>query len=130
MESGTASEKLKYAYSTDQSDRQQLRSYSRILGKLDQRDEERLMQVMDLHQQDQILDPMNKFYAAFIYHHSDNSKDFKIASQLAAAAAKDPGLKDHYQVQWLARASYDRYMVSIGKEEKYNTQNKFSLEIE
>lgn len=130
MESGTASEKLEYAYSTDQSDRKQLKSYVGILGKLDQRDEERLTQVMDLHQQDQIIDPMNKFYAAFIYHHSDNSKDFKIASQLAAAAAQDPGLKDHYQVQWLARASYDRYMVSIGKEEKYNTQNKFSLEIE
>ncbi|MCM4161896.1 hypothetical protein FHG64_15820 [Antarcticibacterium flavum] len=130
LESGTVKEKLAYAYATDQGDRQQLRSYSRLLGKLEQRDEERLAQVMSLHQQDQIIKPMDKFYAAFIYHHSDNSKDYRIASQLAAAAAQDPALKDHYQAQWLARAAYDRYMISIGKEEKYGTQNTFSLEME
>ncbi len=130
LDTGTVSDKLEYAYVTDQSDRKQLRSYFPVLSELDQRDQKRMDQVIELQKQKKIVEPLDKFYAAFIYHHSDNSDDYKTASKLAAAAAKAPVLKDHYQVQWLARASYDRYMISIGKEERYNTQNKFSFEVE
>lgn len=130
LENGTVSDKLEYAYFTDQKDRKQLRSYIPVRSELDRRDQIRLDQVMELHKQKEIVEPLDKFYAAFVYHHSHNSDDYKTASKLAAAAAKAPALNDHYQVQWLARASYDRYMISIGKEEKYNTQNKFSLEVE
>ncbi|MCM4160900.1 hypothetical protein FHG64_17920 [Antarcticibacterium flavum] len=117
-DNGTVSDKLEYSYFTDQTDRKQLRSYFPILSELDQRDQVRMDQVIELHKQKNMVEPLDKFYAAFIYYHSDNSDDYKTASKLAAAAAKAPELKDHYQVQWLARASYDRSMLSIGKEEK------------
>ncbi len=128
LASGNLSEKLQYAYKTDQKDRMQLKTY--LLGDFNERDELRLEQVKEILKQEQQLEPIDKFHAAFIYHHSDNSGDYENASKLATAAAKSPELQDHYQVQWLKKAAYDRYMVSIGKPEKYNTQNKFSLEFE
>ena len=128
LHSGSVSEKLEYAYETDQGDRMKLRSY--LLGDLQERDEKRLEQVKKIYGQKRTLKPLDKFHAAFIFHHSDDSKDYAIASILATAAAKDMSQQDNYQVQWLRKAAYDRWMLSIGKAEKYNTQNKFSIGIE
>ncbi|MBZ9629791.1 hypothetical protein LB465_03285 [Salegentibacter sp. LM13S] len=128
--SGNVSEKLEYAYKTDQQDRKQLKSFIPYLSKLEQRDSKRLKLTKDLYNDGLIKKPSDKFYAAFIYHHSDNTKDYKLASILSAEAAESAILKDDYQAQWLKKAAYDRYMVSIGKPEKYNTQNSFSLEVE
>ena len=125
--SGSASERLEYAYKTDQKDRMLLKSY--VLGDMNERDELRLKQVKEIESQDVELKPLDKFHAAFVYHHSDNSDDYAMASKLAAAAAEAQELKDHYQVQWLRKAAYDRWMVSMGKPEKYNTQNNFSIGI-
>ena len=49
---------------------------------------------------------------------------------MATEAAKHEELKENYVVQWLEKAAYDRYMKSIGKPEKYNTQDKFSIDFE
>lgn len=127
---GNTSDQLKYAYQTDQSDRKQLKSFVSIFSKLKKRDTQRLNFVKELYAQGKIKKPTQKFYAAFIYHHSNNSEDYKRASELAAEAAKAKELADNYQAQWLKKAAYDRWMVSIGKPEKYNTQNSFNIEIE
>ncbi|WP_266070787.1 hypothetical protein [Salinimicrobium profundisediminis] len=127
LEDGNRSEKLKYAYETDQKDRMQLKSY--VLGELNSRDKKRLKQVKEICMQENNLVPIDKFHAAFVYHHSDNSKDYKMAYQLAAAASEAPSLQNRYQVQWLRKAAYDRWMISIGKPEKFNTQGKFSVEL-
>ena len=129
-ETGTLSEKLQYAYETDQKDRKQLRSFLTYFSDLEDRDNKRLAQVKELRKEDTIKKALDKFYAAFIYHHSDNSGDYKIASKLAADAAESESLKDNYQVQWLRKATFDRYLLSIGKQEKYNTQNSFNIDFE
>lgn len=129
IDSENLSKNLEYAYKTDQNDRTQLRSFIGYFSKLKERDSIRLKQVRSNYSKDKISKPMDKFYAAFVFHHSDNSSDFKIASQLASEAASSENLKDDYTVQWLKRASYDRYMLSIGKPEKYNTQNQFSIDL-
>ncbi len=128
LKTGNESDKLEYAYETDQKDRMQLKSF--VFNDLQERDEIRLKQVKNIYNSTEVLEPIDKFHAAFIYHHSNNSNDYEIASSLATAAAKAPHLKDHYQVQWLSKAAYDRWMLSIGKPEKYNTQNKFSIGVE
>lgn len=130
LETGGPGEKLQYAYKTDQNDRKQLRSFVNSSSEFQERDQARLNQVNKILKQEKAIEPIEKFYAAFIYHHSNNSKDYETASNLATAAAQEESLKDNYQVQWLKKASYDRWMLSIGKPEKYNTQNKFSLEFE
>lgn len=129
IKSNNLSKNLEYAYKTDQNDRKELRSFIGYSNKLKQRDSIRLKQVRKNYSQDKISEPIDKFHAAFVLHHSNNSKDYKIASKLASEAAGSEKLKDNYMVQWLQKASYDRYMLSIGKPEKYNTQDKFSINI-
>ncbi len=130
INSGSLSEKLEYAYKTDQSDRKALRSFVDFSNKVAERDSLRREQLRKIYRKQEIDHSIDKFHAAFIFHHSNNSKDFEIASRLASQAAGDPKLKDHYTVQWLHKAAYDRWMVSIGKPEKYNTQNKLSIEFD
>lgn len=129
IHSDDLSQEMAYAYKTDQSDRKTLKSYLHS-EELNKRDEQRLQQIKGIYREGAISKPIDKFHAAFIFHHSDNSKDYGVASKLASEAAKSPALKDNYQVQWLAKAAYDRWMLSLGKPEKYNTQNKFSIELE
>jgi len=130
MYSDSMSENLRYAYSTDQSDRKELKSYISYFSKLKERDSLRLEQVGRYYEEGLLMNPLDQFHAAFIYHHSHDKNHYKIASALAAEAAQEEQLKDHYQVQWLRKASYDRYMVSIGKPEIYDTQNKISIGLE
>ena len=128
IESDEVSKELRYAYKTDQDDRKELKSFIGYFSELNERDNLRLLQVREYYSENKITRPIDKFHAAFIFHHSDNSEDYKIAAELASEAASSEKLKDHYTAQWLQKASYDRYMVSIGKPEKYNTQNKFSVD--
>lgn len=130
IDSKNVSENLEYAYTTDQDDRKELKSYISYFSKLKQRDDERLDQAKHCYEHDKLSQSMDFFHAAFIFHHSDTNEDYKIASRLAAKAAADPELKDNYLVQWLRKASYDRWMRSTGRPERYNTQDKFSIELQ
>ncbi|MER2999320.1 hypothetical protein [Pontibacter populi] len=131
INTGDASEKLAYAYKTDQGDRMTVRAYLGIFkDNMAKRDSIRLEQVNKLYKENQISEPIDKFYAAFIFHHSKKSAYFEIAQKLANEAASVLKLKDDYVVQWLAKATYDRWMVSLGKPEKYGTQDKFSVSVE
>ncbi|SDR71986.1 hypothetical protein [Christiangramia echinicola] len=129
INSNNLSDNLEYAYKTDQKDRKELKSFIGYFSKLEERDSIRLKQIRKIYKQDKLSKPIDKFHAAFVFHHSDNSKDYKIASELAEDAANSEILKNNYTVQWLKKASYDRYMVSIGQPEKYNTQNNLSIDL-
>ena len=131
LHSGDASDKLAYAYKTDQADRMTVRAYLGLLNdSMAKRDSIRLEQVSLLYKESQISKPIDKFHAAFIFHHSKKSSFYEIAQKLAGEAAAVSELKDNYTVQWLAKATYDRWMVSLGKPQKYGTQDKFSVSVE
>ncbi len=131
VSNGDVSEKLAYAYKTDQEDRMTVRAYLGMFkDNMAKRDSIRLEQANQLYRNNQISLPMDKFYAAFIFHHSKQSSFFEIAQALAREAASVSELKDNYVVQWLAKATYDRWMVSLGKPQKYGTQDKFSVSVE
>lgn len=131
VNSGDVSEKLAYAYKTDQADRMTVGAYLGLFqNNMAKRDSIRLAQVKQLYLDEQIRLPIDKFHAAFVFHHSKKSEFFEIAQKLAGEAAAVSELKDDYVVQWLARATYDRWMVSLGKPEKYGTQDKFSISVE
>ncbi|SOC80488.1 hypothetical protein SAMN06296241_2038 [Salinimicrobium sediminis] len=127
--SGFPAEQLEHAYKTDQKDRWQLRSYIDIFSKLKERDSLRLQQVKDILGRKDMLKSLDKFHAAFVLHHSRESEDYRLAASLAGAAAEDPALKDVYEVQWLKKAAYDRWKVSIGEPEEHNSQNHFSFDV-
>jgi len=125
------SETLAYAYNTDQADRKTFKSYLGMFrNKVILRDSIRLDQVQQLYKEQQITKPLDKFHAAFIFHHGKKSSLYEIAYKLASEAASVNELQDVYQVQWLAKATYDRWLVSLGKSQKYGTQGKFSVSVE
>ncbi|MFD2515391.1 hypothetical protein ACFSRY_16070 [Pontibacter locisalis] len=131
VHSGDASDKLAHAYKTDQADRMTIKAYLSMLNdSMAKRDSIRLEQVTLLYKESQISKPIDKFHAAFIFHHSKKSTLFETAQKLAGEAASVSELKDNYVVQWLAKATYDRWMVSLGKAQKYGTQDKFSVSVE
>ena len=133
--SGNVSKALAYAYKTDQQDRMTLKfglgmfGWGKFRNQMQLRDSIRLDQVKKLYKSQPIPKPLDQFHAAFIFHHSHKSKLFEIAHKLAAKAAAAEQLKDTYQVQWLAKATYDRWMLSVGKQQKYGTQGTFSLSV-
>lgn len=124
------SDQLAYAYKTDQADRMTVKAYVGLFkDSMATRDSIRLEQVNQLYKNNQISEPLDKFYAAFVFHHSKKSAFYEIAQQLAGEAADVHELKNDYVVQWLAKATYDRWMVSLGKPQKYGTQEKFSVSV-
>lgn len=120
------SKTLAYAYKTDQGDRKNLKLYL-LINKMRARDSIRLMQVKMLYDEGKISNPLDQFHAAFVFHHGRNSNLFEIAHKLAEKAAAADELLKVYQVQWLAKATYDRWMLSIGNPQKYGTQGKISI---
>lgn len=131
ISSNDVSKTLAYAYETDQGDRKNLQFYLGIFkDKMKLRDSMRLEQVKKLYEGNQIYKPLDKFHAAFILHHSRESELYEIAHELASKAASADALKNVYQVQWLVKATFDRWMLSIGKPQKYNTQGKVGFSVE
>ena len=132
IHTGNASEELAYAYQMDQGDRKNLKfflgAYRSIMK---ERDSTRLNQVIQLIRKDKQDGGMDNFHAAFVLHHNParDSTLYRQAHSLAKQAASEPSLADNYQVQWLSKATYDRWMLSIGKEQKYDTQGGVSFEI-
>ncbi len=131
ISSGSVSERLAYAYQKDQSDRMTLKPYIGFLDdNLAARDNIRIEQAKQFYQDNQISQPLDKSHAAFIFHHSKTVDLFEVAHKLASEAAAVSELKNDYVVQWLAKASYDRWMLALGKPQKFGTQDKFSLSVE
>ncbi|WP_137402862.1 hypothetical protein [Echinicola rosea] len=133
IRSGTIGEDLRYAHGTDQGDRMNLKFYlPPFKAQMKLRDSLRLVQVRQLVDMGQVERPRDKFHAAFILHHNPmkDSSLYELAHTLALQAAEAPALADDYQVQWLAKATYDRWMLSTGRPQKFDTQGGVSLSIE
>ena len=132
IESGNVAEDLEYAYTMDQGDRKNLKFFlGTFRQQIKERDSTRLNQVLALKHANKIAGGMDKFHAAFILHHNPerDSTLYREAYDLAKEAASEPGLSEDFQVQWLSKATYDRWMLSIGKEQKYYTQGGVSFEV-
>ncbi|WP_157243473.1 hypothetical protein [Algoriphagus resistens] len=129
---GNVSQDLEYAHRMDQADRMNLKFFiGAFHTQMRERDSIRLNQVLGYSKSGQIEKSRDKFYAAFVLHHNPkkDSSLYRKAHTLAQAAASDPGLTDDFQVQWLSKATYDRWMLSIGKEQEYDTQGGVSFEL-
>jgi len=124
---------LRYAHSTDQGDRMNVKFFlPPFKEQMKARDSLRLVLVKEMVNKGQIEQSRDKFHASFILHHNPmkDSSMYELAHDLARQAAADPTLAGEYQVQWLAKATYDRWMLSIGQPPKYGTQGGLSVSIE
>lgn len=106
-------EEIQYLYEADQSDR----ATGRFI--LDtNRDRQRLQRILYLDQQQQINTPEAQYQAAMLLQHGSCPDHFRRAYELFAEASQ-AGIAN---AESLAHASYDRWMLAIGKPQKYNTQ--------
>jgi hypothetical protein len=60
-----------------------------------------------------------------ILQHGDRPRDYELAHFLALASLES-GYKD---AEFLAKATYDRWQISLGKTQKYGTQSRVRIGI-
>lgn len=113
------SEELAYLMRTDQEDRGGVR----LVGIMD-RDRLRLARVLQLHEQGLIRTPLDCLAAAIILQHGTDSAHYQLAHELAKTA-RDGGVED---ADWVAKATYDRWMLSTGQPQVYGTQSTLSVQ--
>lgn len=120
----SVSKELTYIYNTDQGDRITLRLMR------PERDSVRLSRVLELHEQGLIVGPGDQLKAAMVLQHGRDSTHYRLAHELAKAAfdgwVATPGWSKG-EAEWLMKATYDRWMLSIGKPQVYGTQREFDL---
>lgn len=84
------------------------------------RDEERRRRAMEMVENDLLSAPDDFVHAAFIFQHGSDSTSYRIAHELASkAVALD---STHARARWIAAATKDRYLQSVGKPQIYGTQ--------
>lgn len=81
-------------------------------------DRERRIEVMEYLLAGQVNRPDDLLHAALIFQHGDCSAHYALAAQLAERAAEQ-GRSDAY---WLYAAAIDRYLLSIGRLQRYGMQ--------
>ncbi len=105
---------------SDQSDR-----WSGRFVTMPWRDRRRLERTRELLASDPSLKPHTAYAAAMILQHGTRPADFQKAHELAKAA--------HYggvtEAEWLAKATFDRWQLSLGKPQKYGTQSNVTIGI-
>jgi hypothetical protein len=118
----SVSRELTYIYNTDQGDRFTLRWLR------PERDAVRLSRVLELHKQGLITNPVDQLNATMVLQHGNDSTHYRLAHELAKAAldgwVATPG-RSKEEAEWLMKATYDRWMLSIGKPQVYGTQKEF-----
>jgi hypothetical protein len=111
---------LKYIYDVDQKDRMDIRIFiwDSYRKKIKERDKMRLHFVNYLLEANKISTPTDKYLSAMIFQHGDKPEHYEKAYLLASEAAK----ANVQNAEWLSKAAFDRWMISIGEKPKYGTQ--------
>ncbi len=115
----STADQLTYMSQTDQRDRVTLRWL--IMS----RDDARRARVLDLARAGLGQEPEQLLDAALILQHGRDSSDYRIAYELAKAASEKDVNTQHWDqksAEWLTNATYDRWMLSLGKPQVYGTQ--------
>jgi len=104
-------------FDADQGDRRKTPIDWTIVGKADAA---RRSEVEKLLASGQLHTGEDYFHAALIYQHGDNPRDYLLAHTLAmiAATKRDPN------AIWIASATLDRYLQTIGQPQIFGTQFK------
>jgi hypothetical protein len=82
------------------------------------RDAARLKRVKELYAQNQLKTGADYYHAAMILQHSDVADDFLLAHELCVVAIS----KGDARGKWLAAASEDRFLMNIGRPQRFATQ--------
>jgi hypothetical protein len=112
------SAQLRYLHETDQGDR----AAARFLT-LGARDAQRRQRVQALAADGRVVSARDALSAALVLHHGTDPAHYARAHRFArrAEAGGERG------GQWLRKATYDRWMLSLGKPQQFGTQSRAAI---
>jgi len=115
---------LEKMYSEDQSDRQRIPIDWSVVGP---RDSQRQKRVMEMYRAGELKAGEDYFRAAMILQHGRQPEDFLLCHELCITAIFVHGDEKGgwiRRAKWLAAASEDRFLGSIGRNQRFGTQYK------
>jgi hypothetical protein len=113
-----ASEELTKLYNDDQADRIFRPGQTTDWEAIGIRDEQREMRVKQLLAAGSLGSGTDYYHAAMVLQHASSPDDFLLAHDLCIIAIS----KGEGKAKWLAAASIDRFLVSIGRPQRFGTQ--------
>jgi hypothetical protein len=121
-----ANEELMKLYREDQADRSSKDGTPIDWKAVAARDAVRLKRVKELYSGDQLKTGGDYYHAAMILQHGDSPEDYLLCHELCVAAlAKGSSNPKSWfsSAKWLAAASEDRFLLSIGRPQRFGTQS-------
>jgi hypothetical protein len=114
----TDSQELARLYAEDQSDRKIADGQAIDWKVVGPRDEARQARVKELYRSDQLRTGADYYHAAMVLQHGQAPEDFLLCHELCIAAI----IKGSQDARWLAAASEDRFLMNIGRPQRFGTQ--------
>jgi len=84
------------------------------------RDKARLLRVKEIYKQNQLHTGTDYYHAAMILQHGETAEDFLLAHEFCVVAISKG--KNDKHTRWLAAASEDRFLMNIGRPQRFATQ--------
>ena len=109
-------------YAADQKDRETVYTTTADVDTLKIRDQERRRELVSMIGQGTVNTSNDMYHAAVLFLHGSEPKEFLAAHRLATMSA----INGHRPSRWLAAASLDRFLMSIGLPQTYGTQFEHS----
>jgi hypothetical protein len=110
-------EELKRLHDEDQSDRAPTDVDWAIVSP---RDKARLSRVKELYLQNRLQTASDYYHGAMILQHGDAPEDFLLAHEFCVIAISKG--KNDKEAKWLAASSEDRFLMNIGRPQRFGTQ--------
>ena len=110
-------EELKRLHDEDQSDRTPTDVDWAIVSP---RDRARLSRVKELYLQKRLQTASDYYHGAMILQHGDAPEDFLLAHEFCVLAISKG--KNDKEARWLAASSEDRFLMNIGRPQRFGTQ--------
>jgi len=82
------------------------------------RDDARLARTRELYHSDALRTGADWWHAAMILQHSSEADDYLLAHEMSVAAV----IRGEENARWLAAASEDRFLLQIGRPQRFGTQ--------
>ncbi len=90
------------------------------LKQVKKNDQQRRQKVLKLHTVGKIKTALDYHHAALIMQHGETTEDFRLAHEFAEEAVS----MGDGSARWLYAATFDRWLLSSGRAQKYGTQFK------
>jgi hypothetical protein len=117
---GTPNAELARLYTEDQADRTPPAGKPINWAEVEPRDKARLARVRELYRGGALRAGEDYWHAAMVLQHGGQPTDYLLAHELCVVAIA----KGFEQAKWLAAASEDRFLGSVGRSQRFGTQYK------